>query len=155
MSGFLKIMGVVIALFFLSGCWGKGGAGSPMKFKRITPTMEKEMESLIEAGCDREYQYFERDVAFLYSMIPGGGQWYTGEKDKAWFYLLSSPLIIPYIVSFQDAQNSVDYYNFKYTAKFCRSKFRVVKKRADSRSAKKSTEKKKSSRKSRKYKKHR
>jgi len=155
MSGFLKIMGVVITLFFLSGCWGKGGAGSPMKFKRITPTMEKEMESLIEAGCDREYQYFERDVAFLYSMIPGGGQWYTGEKDKAWFYLLSSPLIIPYIVSFQDAQNSVDYYNFKYTAKFCRSKFRAAKKRADSRSAKKSTEKKKSSRKSRKYKKHR
>ena len=146
-------MGVVIALFFLSGCWGKGGAGSPMKFKRITPTMEKEMESLIEAGCDREYQYFERDVAFLYSMIPGGGQWYTGEKDKAWFYLLSSPLIIPYIVSFQDAQNSVDYYNFKYTAKFCRSKFRAAKKRADSRSAKKSTKKKKSSRKSRKYKK--
>ena len=155
MSGFFKIVGVVIILSFLSGCWGKGGAGSPMKFKRITPTMEKEMESLIEAGCDREYQYFERDVAFLYSMIPGGGQWYTGEKDKAWFYLLSSPLIIPYIVSFQDAQNSVDYYNFKYTAKFCRSKFRVVKKRADSRSAKKSTEKKKSSRKSRKYKKHR
>ena len=155
MSGFLKIMGVVIILFFLSGCWGKGGAGSPMKFKRITPTMEREMESLIEAGCDREYQYFERDVAFLYSMIPGGGQWYTGEKDKAWFYLLSSPLIIPYIVSFQDAQNSVDYYNFKYTAKFCRSKFRAAKKRADSRSAKKSTEKKKSSRKSRKYKKHR
>ena len=148
-------MGVVIALFFLSGCWGKGGAGSPMKFKRITPTMEKEMESLIGAGCDREYQYFERDVAFLYSMIPGGGQWYTGEKDKAWFYLLSSPLIIPYIVSFQDAQNSVDYYNFKYTAKFCRSKFRAAKKRADSRSAKKSTEKKKSSRKSRKYKKQR
>jgi hypothetical protein len=155
MSGFFKIVGVVIILSFLSGCWGKGGAGSPMKFKRITPTMEKEMESLIEAGCDREYQYFERDVAFLYSMIPGGGQWYTGEKDKAWFYLLSSPLIIPYIVSFQDAQNSVDYYNFKYTAKFCRSKFRVVKKRADSRSAKKSTEKKKSSRKSRKYKKQR
>jgi hypothetical protein len=153
MSGFLKIMGVVIILFFLSGCWGKGGAGSPMKFKRITPTMEKEMESLIEAGCDREYQYFERDVAFLYSMIPGGGQWYTGEKDKAWFYLLSSPLIIPYIVSFQDAQNSVDYYNFKYTAKFCRSKLRAAKKRADSRSAKKSTVKNKSSRKSRKYKK--
>ena len=155
MSGFFKIMGVVIILFFHTGCWGKGGVGSPMKFKRITPTMEKEMESLIEAGCDREYPYFERDVAFLYSMIPGGGQWYTGEKDKAWFYLLSSPLIIPYIISFQDAQNSVDYYNFKYTAKFCRSKFRAAKKRADSRSAKKSTEKKKSSRKSRKYKKHR
>ena len=153
MPGFFRIIGVVVALFFLSGCSGKSGSGSPMKFKRITPSMEKEMESLIEAGCDREYQYFERDVAFLYSMIPGGGQWYTGEKDKAWFYLLSAPLIIPYIVSFQDAQNSVDYYNFKYTAKFCRSKFRAAKKRADSRSAKKSTEKKKSSRKSRKYKK--
>ena len=155
MSGFLKIMGVVIALFFLSGCWGKGGAGSPMKFKRITPTMEKEMESLIEAGCDREYPYFERDVAFLYSLIPGGGQWYTGEKDKAWFYLLSSPLIIPYIVSFQDAQNSVDYYNFKYTAKFCKSKFRMAKKMIDPKLAKKSTRKVKSSRKSRKYKKRR
>ena len=155
MPGFFKIVGVVVALFFLSGCWGKGGSGSPMKFKRITPTMEREMESLIEAGCDREYPYFERDVAFLYSLIPGGGQWYTGEKDKAWFYLLSAPLIIPYIVSFQDAQNSVDYYNFKYTAKFCRSKFRVAKKRVDPRSAKKSTEKRKSSRKSRKYKKRR
>jgi hypothetical protein len=153
MPGFFRIIGVVVALFFLSGCSGKSGSGSPMKFKRITPSMEKEMESLIEAGCDREYQYFERDVAFLYSMIPGGGQWYTGEKDKAWFYLLSAPLIIPYIVSFQDAQNSVDYYNFKYTAKFCRSKFRVAKKRVDPRSAKKSTEKRKSSRKSRKYKK--
>ena len=158
MSGFLKIMGVVIILFFLSGCWGKGGAGSPMKFKRITPTMEKEMESLIEAGCDREYQYFERDVAFLYSMIPGGGQWYTGERDKAWFYLLSSPLIIPYIVSFQDAQNSVDYYNFKYTTKFCKSKFRVANKMVDPKSVQKSTKnkksnkKRKSSKKSRKHK---
>jgi hypothetical protein len=155
MLGFFKIVGVVFILFFLFGCWAKGGGGSPMKFKRITPTMEKEMESLIEAGCDREYQYFKRDVAFLYSMIPGGGQWYTGEKDKAWFYLLSSPLIIPYIVSFQDAQNSVDYYNFKYTTKFCKSKFRVAKKMVDPKSDKKSTKKRKSSRKSRKYKKRR
>jgi hypothetical protein len=155
MLGFFKIAGVVFILFYLSGCWTKGRGGSPMKFKRITPTMEKEMESLIEAGCDREYQYFKRDVAFLYSMIPGGGQWYTGEKDKAWFYLLSSPLIIPYIVSFQDAQNSVDYYNFKYTTKFCKSKFRVAKKMVDPKSDKKSTKKRKSSRKSRKYKKRR
>lgn len=155
MPGFFKIVGVVVILFFLPGCWGKGGSGSPMKFKRITPTMEREMESLIKAGCDREYQYFERDVAFLYSMIPGGGQWYTGEKDKAWFYLLSSPLIIPYIVSFQDAQNSVDYYNFKYTAKFCRSKFKVAKKMMDPKSAKRSSKKGKSRKKSRKYKKRR
>lgn len=155
MLGFFRIVGAVVIMFFLSGCWGKVGSGSPMNFKRITPSMEKEMESLIEAGCDREYQYFERDVAFLYSMIPGGGQWYTGEKDKAWFYLLSSPLIIPYIVSFQDAQNSVDYYNFKYTAKFCKSKFRVAKKMADPKSSKKSTKKRKSARKARKYKKRR
>ena len=89
--------------------------------------MEQEMEQLIKAGCDKEYQYFDRDIAFLYSVIPGGGQWYTGEKNKAWLYLLSSPLIVPYIVSFQDAQNSVDYYNFKYTAKFCKSKFKIAK----------------------------
>jgi len=155
MLGFFKITGVVVFVFFLCGCSGKSGSGSPMKFKRITPAMEMEMESLIEAGCDREYEYFERDVAFLYSIIPGGGQWYTGEKDKAWFYLLSSPLIIPYIVSFQDAQNSVDYYNFKYTSKFCKSKFRVAKKMVDPKSAKRSTKKKKSSKKSRKHKKRR
>ncbi len=122
-----------------------------MGFKRITPTMEREMEALIEAGCDKEYQYFDRDIAFLYSMIPGGGQWYTGERDKAWLYLLSSPLIVPYFVSFQDAQNSVDYYNFKYTAKFCKSKFRVAQKSSEL----KSNKKKKFSKKSRRYKKRR
>lgn len=127
MPGLFRFIGIVGILFFLSGCWLKGGGGSPMGFKRITPKMEKEMEQLIEAGCDKEYQYFDRDIAFLYSMIPGGGQWYTGEKDKAWIYLLSSPLIVPYIVSFQDAQNSVDYYNFKYTAKFCKTKFKLAK----------------------------
>ena len=155
MLGFFRIAGILIILFFLSGCLVKGGGGSPMKFKRITPTMETEMESLIKPGCDREYQYFERDLAFLYSMIPGGGQWYTGEKGKAWFYLLSSPLIIPYIASFQDAQNSVDYYNFKYTVKFCKSKFRLAKKNVDPKLDKKLTKKGKSSRKSRKYKKRR
>ena len=127
MPRYFRFIGVVGILFFLSGCWLKGGGGSPLGFKRITPRMEQEMEQLIKAGCDKEYQYFDRDIAFLYSMIPGGGQWYTGEKNKAWLYLLSSPLILPYIVSFQDAQNSVDYYNFKYTAKFCKSKFKIVK----------------------------
>ncbi len=144
-------MGIVGILFFLSGCWLKGGSGSPMGFKRISPSMEKEMEQLIQEGCNQEYPYFDREVAFLYSMIPGGGQWYTGETDKAWLYLLSSPLIVPYIVSFQDAQNSVDYYNFKYTAKFCRAKFRVTQKEADSEVIKK----KKTSRKSQKNKKRR
>ncbi len=150
MPGFCRIIGIVGILFFLSGCWLKGG-GSPMGFKRITPSMEREMEQLIQAGCDKEYQYYDRDIAFLYSMIPGGGQWYTGEKDKAWLYLLSSPLIVPYIVSFQDAQNSVDYYNFRYTAKFCKSKYKMAKKTSEL----KSSRKKKYSSKSPKYKRKR
>ena len=87
-----------------------------------------EMEMLIKAGCDQEYEYFDRDIAMLYSLIPGGGQWYTGETRKAWIYLMSFPLIVPYIVSFQDAQNSVDYYNFRYTAHFCKSKLKVTQK---------------------------
>jgi len=135
MPGYFRFIGVVAIVFFLSGCWLKGGGGSPLQFKQITPRMEQEMEQLIKAGCDKEYQYFDRDIAFLYSVIPGGGQWYTGEKDKAWLYLLSSPLIVPYIVSFQDAQNSVDYYNFKYTAKFCKSKFKIAKTLNESHSA--------------------
>jgi len=151
MPGFFRIIGIVGILFFLSGCWLKGGAGSPLGFKQITPKMENEMERLIQAGCDKEYQYYDRDIAFLYSMIPGGGQWYTGEKDKAWLYLLSSPLIVPYIVSFQDAQNSVDYYNFKYTAKFCKSKLKMAKTEARSRPV----QKKKSYQKSRKKRKRR
>ena len=128
MPGFLRITGIVCILIFLSGCWLKGGQGSPMGFKRITPSMEREMEQLIYAGCDKEYQYYDREIAFLYSIIPGGGQWYTGEKEKAWLYFLSSPLIVPYIASFQDAQNSVDYYNFRYTARFCKSKYKKAKK---------------------------
>ena len=92
-------------------------------FKHVTPAMETEMEQLIDKGCDKEYQYSDRDIAMLYSVIPGGGQWYTGEIRKAWIYLISFPLIVPYIVSFQDAQNSVDYYNFRYTAHFCKTKF--------------------------------
>ena len=62
----------------------------------------------------------------LYSVIPGGGQWYTGETRKAWIYLMSFPLIVPYIISFQDAQNSVDYYNFRYTAHFSKTKFQTA-----------------------------
>ena len=155
MPGLIKIIWIVGMVFFLSACGIKGGGKSPLHFKRITPAMESEMEELISEGCNQEHEYFDRDIAMLYSLIPGGGQWYTGETRKAWIYLVSFPLIVPYIVSFQDAQNSVDYYNFKYTAKFCRSKFKVAKKRVDPRSAKKSTEKRQSSRKSRKYKKRR
>ena len=128
MPGLIKIVGIAGMVFFLSACGIKGGGLSPLRFKHITPAMEMEMEALIEAGCDQEYAYYDRDIALLYSLIPGGGQWYTGETRKAWIYLVSFPLIIPYIVSFQDAQNSVDYYNFRYTAHFCKSKFKVTRK---------------------------
>ena len=128
MPGLIKIVGIAGMVFFLSACGIKGGGLSPLHFKHITPAMEMEMEALIEAGCDQEYAYYDRDIALLYSLIPGGGQWYTGETRKAWIYLVSFPLIIPYIVSFQDAQNSVDYYNFRYTAHFCKSKFKVTRK---------------------------
>ena len=123
MLGLIKFIWVTGLVFFLSSCGIKGGAHSPLLFKRVTPAMEKKMEKLIDKGCDQEYQYFDRDIAMLYSVIPGGGQWYTGETRKAWIYLLSFPLIVPYVVSFQDAQNSVDYYNFRYTAHFCKTKF--------------------------------
>jgi hypothetical protein len=118
-------MAVMVLIF--SACGVKGGGHSPLLFKRITPAMETEMEKLIEKGCDKEYQFFDRDIAMLYSVIPGGGQWYTGETHKAWIYLVSFPLIVPYIVSFQDAQNSVDYYNFRYTAHFCKAKLKTDK----------------------------
>ena len=126
MLGLIKIIWVVGMVFFLSACGIKGGGKSPLLFKRITPAMESEMEELISEGCDQEYEYFDRDIAMLYSLIPGGGQWYTGETRKAWVYLVSFPLIVPYIASFQDAQNSVDYYNFRYTAHFCKTKLQVT-----------------------------
>ena len=126
MSRWFEIIVIAGAIFFLSACGIKGGGKSPLHFKQITPAMEMEMETLIRAGCDQEYEYFDRDIAMLYSVIPGGGQWYTGETRKAWIYLMSFPLIIPYIVSFQDAQNSVDYYNFRYTAHFCKTKYKVI-----------------------------
>jgi len=101
------------------------------------------MKKLIQEGCDREYEYFDRDIALLYSLIPGGGQWYTGETRKAWIYLMSFPLIVPYIVSFQDAQNSVDYYNFRYTAHFCKSKLKVTQKMQEPDDQKKKSRKRK------------
>ena len=126
MPGLIKFILVVGMVFFLSACGITGGGKSPLRFKQITPAMEMEMEALIEEGCDKEYEFFDRDIAMLYSLIPGGGQWYTGETRKAWLYLMSFPLIVPYIVSFQDAQNSVDYYNFRYTAHFCKTKLQVT-----------------------------
>jgi len=97
-----------------------------MAFKRITPKMEKQMAYLLTKGCGEEYQYLDPDIAMLYSFLPGGGQFYAGENKKGFIYLLSSPFIFPYLVSFKDAQNSVDYFNFKYTIKFCAQKLGFV-----------------------------
>ena len=112
-------IGILLILFLvsLSGCWLKGTGNSSMAFKRITPKMEKQMEYLLSKGCDEEYHYLDPEIAMLYSLLPGGGQFYTGEGKKGILYLLSTPLIFPYLTSFKDAQNSVDYYNFKYLDK--------------------------------------
>ena len=112
---------------FVSGCWVKGRSDSGLRFKRITPEMMSQMDRLIDLGCDNEVEYFNRDVAMLYSILPGGGQFYTGETQKGFMYMFSSPFIIPYIVSFQDAQNSVDYYNFRYTIHFSSKKLKISK----------------------------
>ena len=119
---------LIFLLFVLSGCWLKGSGNSEMSLKRITPKMEKQMSYLLDKGCDEEYQYLDPDMAMLYSFLPGGGQFYAGEQKKGILYLLSSPLIFPYLASFKDAQNSVDYYNFKYTIKFCAKKLGVFRK---------------------------
>ena len=119
---------LIFLLFILSGCWLKGSGNSEMSLKRITPKMEKQMSYLLDKGCDEEYQYLDPDIAMLYSFLPGGGQFYAGEQKKGILYLLSSPLIFPYLASFKDAQNSVDYYNFKYTIKFCAKKLGVFRK---------------------------
>jgi len=46
-------------------------------------------------------------------------------------------------VSFQDAQNSVDYYNFRYTAHFCKSKLKVTQKMQEPDDQKKKSRKRK------------
>ena len=123
---------LILALFLsLSACMTGGSRpNQALGFKQITPALQNEMSYYIKKGCDREYRYFEPEVAQLYSILPGGAQFYMGETQKGWMYALSSPLIIPYIISFQDAQNSVDYYNFRYTLKYCRDKFKTKSSRA-------------------------
>ena len=117
---------LILSSVFLSGCWLKGTGNSGMAFKRITPKMEKRMAYLLTKGCNEDYQYLDPEIAMLYSFLPGGGQFYAGENKKGLVYLLSSPFIFPYLVSFKDAQNSVDYFNFKYTIKFCAQKLGFV-----------------------------
>ena len=125
------IISISLILFTvsLSGCWLKGTGGSGMAHKRVTPKMEKQMTYLLNKGCSEEKYYLDPGIAMLYSLIPGGGQFYVGEKKKGILYLLSSPFIFPYLTSFKDAQNSVDYYNFRYTIKFCAEKLGLLRKK--------------------------
>jgi hypothetical protein len=67
MPRFFKIVGIVGVVFFLSACGIKGGSHSPLRFKQITPAMEMEMEMLIKAGCDQEYEYLDRKSTRLNS----------------------------------------------------------------------------------------
>ena len=98
-----------------------------MWFKKITPAMEVQLKDLTAQGCVPEYEMLENDTAYMYSIIPGGGQIYTGEPRKALMYILSSILVVPYIVSFDDAQSSVDYLNLQYSIDYCKKKLRLSK----------------------------
>ena len=86
------IVGILLTLFSvsLSGCWLKGTGNTGMAYKRITPKMEKQMTYLLNKGCGEEQYYLDPSIAMLYSLIPGGGQFYVGEKKKEFF--ISYPL---------------------------------------------------------------
>ena len=89
--------------------------------------MEIQLQDLMVKGCNPDYEMLENDTAYLYSIIPGGGQLYAGEPKKALMYALGSILIVPYFISFQDAQSSVDYRNLQYSIDYCKKKLRLLK----------------------------
>lgn len=95
------------------------------RYKEISPAMEHEMEALMLKGCKEERKLYDSDAAYLYSIIPGGGQLYAGEIGKALWYMAGSFLIIPYFISFEDAQRTVSYRNFQHTINYCKEKFRL------------------------------
>ncbi len=129
----------MISFSLFSGCAGRGKQFNwkkaerkwneikpDPKYKEVSPTMEHEMEVLLQKGCDKERKLYDNDAAYLYSLIPGGGQLYTGETKKALWYMAGSFLIIPYFISFEDAQKTVDYYNFQHTINYCKKKLRFT-----------------------------
>ena len=105
------------------GFWAELAEG--MRFKKITPRMEVQIEEISAQGCVPEYELLDRETAYMYSLIPGGGQIYAGEPKKAFIYALSSILIVPYFLSFEDAQSSVDYLNIQHSIDFCKKKLRL------------------------------
>ena len=63
------------------------------KYREVTPEMEHEMEALLKQGCKKERKLYDNEVAYLYSLIPGGGQLYTGETKKALRFRKASVLV--------------------------------------------------------------
>lgn len=129
----------LIAFSLFSGCAGRGKQVTwkkvekkwkeikpDPKYKEVSPAMELEMEALLQKGCNKERKLYDNDAAYLYSLIPGGGQLYTGETKKALWYMAGSFLIIPYFISFEDAQKTVDYRNFQHTINYCKEKLRLT-----------------------------
>ena len=119
------ILVVIIGLVFITGCESIGfseKAKAELRYKKITPKMELQMADFMKRGCNGGGGIFDNDLAQMYSIIPGGGQFYTGETKKGLYYLFGSIFIVPYFASFQDAQNSVDYYNFQYDIDYCKEK---------------------------------
>tara|TARA_B100001123_G_C14949091_1_gene882914 strand:- start:47 stop:532 length:486 start_codon:yes stop_codon:yes gene_type:complete len=127
---------IVFSLF--SGCAGRGKQVTWAKvekkwrditpdprYKQVSPEMEHEMEILMQKGCKKERKLYDSDTAYLYSLIPGGGQLYTGEIKKAMWYIAGSFLIIPYFISFEDAQRTVSFRNFQHTIDYCKERLRL------------------------------
>lgn len=136
---FLYFLCLSIAVLLFSGCAGRGKkidwvkvekkwdeVKPDPKYKEVSPKMEKEMEALMQKGCKKERKLYDNEAAYLYSLIPGGGQLYTGETKKALWYMAGSFLIIPYLVSFEDAQRTVNYRNFIHTIRYCKEKLRLT-----------------------------
>ncbi len=138
----MKLFSFLICLFvafsLFSGCAGRGKQVTwnkvekkwneikpDPKYKEVSPAMEHEMEALLQKGCKKERKLYDNDAAYLYSLIPGGGQLYTGETKKAFWYMAGSFLIIPYFISFEDAQKTVNYLNFQHTIDYCKEKLRL------------------------------
>ena len=45
--------------------------------------------------------------------------------------MAGSFLIIPYFISFEDAQRTVDYRNFQHTIRYCKEKLRLTENSSD------------------------
>lgn len=122
----LLLAALLLAFAGCSAQWDWDRMNSGTRFKQITPAMEVRLKESRRQGCRGSYQILDPRSAELYSIFPGGGQFYTGETKKAFLYMIGSILIVPYFIAFEDAQRSVDYYNYKYTVEFCEEKLRAA-----------------------------